>query len=355
MQCKARTALLSICASLLQLSATQAAAEVQFKLTTETVGDSALHSPNLPDGSFAPEKEIPRYTGNKVSIQWKQSHLLTLETELSQFRFTSLRDRFALNGFSLLARRKLAASTAHKSNTLEFRVASNYADTIHKNSYTEAGDTVITSLTIDKPSDLFVQAGFTHQRAFSADSSWRVFSSIGHLSTRHRGLRGSATNNNCEYDFDFGTSGGEITQTTPCGDIFSFRRQYPDDSALEQDLGISPVKDIEYSAATLKAGGGFSINRNRWSIDIAAYHQQYFRSTIDQRITDDGNQSYDSNQVITTELTHRTTPRLSFSAKLEYNRRQFLDHVPVLYNSFTADSFQKNVVFLAIQARYNLH
>ncbi len=332
----------------------QAAAEVQLSFTTETVGDTATYSPNLPDGGFATAREFSRYSGRRVAIEWKTTKRLTLETELSQFEFVSLRDRFNTTGFSLLARQTLENSTPQNTTTLEFRVASNYADAINKNSYTNAGDNVITGLTVNRPGDLTVQAGFNHQTELTSTSNWRIYSSIGHLRTRHSGVYGTATNGNCKYDFNFGNNGGQITQAIPCGDVFSFSRQYPDDNSLEQDLGISPTKDITYSATMFKAGGGFSIRRNLWLLNVNAYFQQYFRSAIDQRINESGNTSYDSNRVFSTELIHQTTSRLSFSAKVEYNRRQFLNHTPFLYNSFTAGGFGNDAIFFAFETRYYL-
>ena len=354
MQSVARIASVCISAGLLQLPVAQASAALSVALSTETVGDSATYSPNLREGGFAAAQEIPRYTGNRVAIDWKVSERLSFESEIAQFHFATLRDRFDLNSFSLLARRTLAAATARKRTAFEFRVAGNYSDSIHKNSFTEAGDTLITGLTIDQPGDISVQAGFSHQRAFTSNSTWQIFSSVGHLRTRHNGVQGSATNNDCQYDFDFGTSGGRINQATPCGDVVSFSREYPDDSSLEQDLGISPAKDIAYSATMLKAGGGFSYKRNLWLLDINAYYQRYLRSGIDQRITASGNTSYESNLVFATKISRQATRRLSFSATVEYNQRQFLDQAPVLYNSFTADGFSSDALLFGLEVRYNL-
>jgi len=73
---------------------------------------------------------------------------------------------------------------------------------------------------------------------------------------------------------------------------------------------------------------------------------------IDQRILANDGEIYNNNQVVALEAGNHHFRNLELNARLEYNRHQLLDEVPLLYTRLTASRFKNDALFFTFGARY---
>ncbi len=323
---------------------------ISLSAEARTVGKTVDHSPNLPDGGLAVPVKRGRFQAHKFGIDWQISDKLALHSGFSRLDFTSLRDQYTLNRIEFITRQRL-----NRRSTIEFGLTTNFARSLTKNSFTTIGDSTVRNLKIDNPRDYTLHSGFVFTIPLSATSALSLHSAAGFLQTTNSGTSGSISNGNCNYDFDFNNNGGRLTQTEPCGDIVSLTRNYPTDQAIESEYGISPGRDTAYTAKFYRVGVEYSVKKGRWHSSFALYHQQLNRGDLDQRLSSRRLESFRNNQTAIIEATRLTNSHWDFGATLQYQRRQFMGDVPVLYTGMTAQRFKDDVLMFSLKLNYSIH
>jgi hypothetical protein len=325
-------------------------------LGVATVGDKVQYSPNLPEGGFRPAESRQRYAGNLVSAQWSLDDALSLSAVLESRRFTSLRDSFEFRFYQLDASFALPALEGGTTTSVDLSIATNRAARLHKNSYTSFGDNLIKEVTVSSPRDMQWRASLRQVKQLTDKTSYGFFSGLGQTWTQHREISGMGVDTSgCQYDFNFNTGGGVVSQRDVCGSVRSMLRVYPNEDSIERDLSVAPTMDMQNNAWFYRVGGNFSTRYKKWRAQLAFYHQRYWRSVLDQRIRSYGGEVYDRNNVVTLQATRFLSPRLSYTAALQYNEHQFLDELPVLYTRLTSERFAGDSVHFVVRMNYQFN
>lgn len=189
---------------------------------------------------------------------------------------------------------------------------------------------------------------------FLSSGTFNTYSAVGYIKSVNTRTTGTITRNNCNYEFSFGANGGVVEQDGVCGDVVSLKRNYPTEQSIESDYDVSPVSDTSFSAQFYKVGGEFAWTSHHWHSRIGLYYQHTDRGVLDQRIANRQQPGFRHNHTAFTETTRTTRSGWAFGARLEYQRRQFLDTAPMLYTTFTSHRFERDVLLLTLNLHYAL-
>ncbi len=329
------------------------AAPVQLTVEHKTVGDTVQYTPNLRSGGFASPTRKKRFQESSLRFFWQTTSGVSVEGGLSERSFTTLRDHF---GFlqSHLTLRLALYNTAEQKTSLWVSLSSNRASALQKNSYTAIGNQVIRSVTVQSPSDYSLEFGSDWNVNLGPHSRIHAQFSLGSTDTYNAGLNGDLARGNCDYQFEFGQSGGSVELSDPCGDMTALSRIYPNDATVNQEFGVSPANDLRNRAVFTRVGIGVSKSFSTWSVGANYYYQQYFRDKLDNSIESSGNNTYKYNQVLSLTARRQLTRQITLGAQADYHRHRYLDEVPVLYTRLTSDRFEDDAVFFSINMTYNL-
>lgn len=320
-----------------------------------TVGDRVDYSPNLAGGGFVDPVRKRRFTSHQLSADWISTRNLTLRGSIAFRNFTSLRDQFNFSTYRINASYLLPAMSKDSTTSLDISIGTNRAEHLHKNSFTQVGDNLIKQVTVKSPSDFYWRASLTQEKSLTDRIRFGYFSGVGQTISSHRGLVGTGVDSSgCKYDFQLSTDSGVVDQQDICGNIYSMRRTYPDESSIYNDLQVSPRSDLQNNAWFYRVGGTLTSSFKYWQTKLEFYHQRYIRKELDRRIRNQGGEVYDANNVFSFQAIHFVTKNLSYGATLEYHKHQFLDELPVLYTRLTSDRFAGDVVHLTLQLNYML-
>ena len=322
---------------------------ITLRLHGETAGDNVAYAPNLADGTHAEAKDRPRYLAGGVALDWNLNERVDINVSLLQRKFATLRDRFNIQSYAISLRYLMPGKQADRQLILSIDAAGNQSPGIHKNSFTRYGDHFLRSVEIQQPFDQQIQGGVTAVVDLNPNTAWSVFTGLGYIRTGHSSISGvSESSEGCPYRFTTGGGTGSLEQIGPCGDVLAFNQEFPDYQAVQARLGFDPDKDINHEAVFWRIGGSFQFSKERISGSVGYYYQHFDRGEFDERIRDRKNIAFTHNHTLGARVNYRLKKNLSISAKAEYNRRQFLGHLPILYTGVTSDRFSEDVLYFSL-------
>lgn len=324
---------------------------IEIEVQHKTVGDKVAYSPNLPDGTNAPPSQRSRFGEDTAAMVWNFSDRFSIDGSLSQRRFVTLRDDFEFNASRIGLQYRLAAGV-HSSTFLTFDISSNRSKELRKNSYTTIENSVIKEVSVRRPRDLQWNLGLKKEYQFGAGIRLSMSGLVGRTDSRHSGIEGEIAQGGCNYGFDFGNSGGEVSQIGQCGSLLEVTRIYPTDSTVESEFNVSPVLDFQNKSDFVGVGAAALKELGSWELGAEFYYQRYFRDSLDERITAAGGQAHRGVYTFTTTATYSFTPNLSITAMAEYHSNRYINQVPVLYTTITSSRFDEDAVFLSLGAKY---
>ncbi len=329
---------------------------LDIRLNLESVGDSVDYAPNLEVGSYAKAERQQRYQSFSIDADWKVNPLFRMISRLQKRALTSKRDKFELYAYSLALHYSLPINSNNKQYSVSLGVAGNTVSELDKNSYSHFEEKLLTSVQIIQPYDIQIQANIAATLKLSPTVYWSLQTGLGHVVTGHSSIIGiGKSRDGCMYRFETGDGVGSLRQIGPCGDVLQFSQEYPDYEAVKENLGFDPEKDISSQMGYVQMGSSLSKAFGNGRYSVAYYYQQWDRGEFDNRIRQRGGSVVTTNQTFAARLDYRLSTRWGLGFQVEYQQRQLLNQLPVLYTGVTSDRFSDDALLFSLSATYSFH
>ena len=319
-----------------------------------TVNDDVAYSPNLPAGGFAPAQNKARFNSNRIKLSYSTSVNSRIDVGLGQLRMTSLRDEFVINSLKAGIQRTVYTSVDRKYGLdLGLFTGFNYATQIHKNSYTNFGDQLITDVRLLNPRDYRLTLAGKLGVVLTDQLQLTVELNGGSTRTTQRSIKGMARlSNNCRFQFNANESSATVRQLDSCGRLQSFERQYNSDNTLTEELGFSVARDISYTEYFAGTRVALTWRKDKLRLKAGYAARGYNRPTLDSRIRNSGDQPVTSSQQLDVGVYRDIFDHWQISTGAIYQKSAFLDDVPFLYSALTNQRYQdKNVLRFQFELR----
>ena len=317
-----------------------ARAAVDLTISMESVGDTVDQSPNLAEGGFAPPESKPRFQAFTAGIDWTFDARTSVSFSAGRNELNSLRDSFEINQIALSAYRRISPDRVPYTFRLHAALTFNYVDQLIKNSYTTYNGATLTSASISQPEDRTLSIGLSGSRLVSKGFKFAGRVNAGMISSDHESMQGvGKSQDDCSYSFSTDGSTGSLVQLETCGPLVSYSQQFANEDGVEDRLGFRSSQDVAHSARFLEVGGGVAWSRQSISIGVDYQFRQYYRDTIDERISENGDTPTTFSQTARAALTYRLGSNWSLSLASIYQTAPYLDEIPLLYTAFTSERY----------------
>lgn len=328
----------TLLSSLVGADTAHAAVGVTFSI--ESVGDSVDQAPNLAEGGYAPAQSQPRFQAFTAGIDWTLDARTSLRFSGGRNELNSLRDSFQINQIALSAYRRISPDLVPYSFGLHAALTFNYVDQLVKNSYTTYNGATLTSASISQPEDRTLSVGLSGSRLLSKGFTLAGRVNGGMISSDHESMQGvGKSQDDCSYSFTTDGTTGSLVQLEACGPLVSYSQQFANEDGVEDRLGFRSSQDVAHSARFMEIGGGLGWSHQSISIDIDYRLRQYYRDTIDDRISENGDTPTTVSQTARAALTYRLGRQWSLSLASIYQTAPYLDEIPLLYTAFTSERY----------------
>ncbi len=328
---------------------------INARLQLETVGDEVGYAPNLEEGEYASEQMRSRYKSALLNLEWRLTDKIKITGQLQQRKLTSKRDEFDLNAYSLGINYRFSGNNANNFYLWSLGVYGNHSSIFDKNSYTRYGESLLTSVQIKNPYDLTFHSNLSTVVELNSTFQWATVTGVGYSVTGHSDISGyGESGSGCQYQFEVGDGNGNLQQIGPCGDVLAFSQEFPNYKAVQNSLGFDPDKDIDSRSVFVLLGGSLQKVYGDVDTSLGYYYQRFNRGKFDDRIENKGNLAIIDNHTLAARMRYHYSEDLNIGAQIEYNRRQLLNQVPLLYTGITSDKFSSDVVFFSLSLSFTI-
>ena len=168
-----------------------------------------------------------------------------------------------------------------------------------------------------------------------ADTGWAIsgFAGAGTSEVTRSSVSGKATISGCDYQLQFGEARLTALPMPGCPRALIV-------SVPNQLLAVDALAETRYRSVYGHAGGAVHWQSSPWRLALGAELQQWQRSGQEERQT--------RNAVVASEAAHALTPTLSVVLRGQYQHRQMLSEVPMLYNTRSATTARRRVVAVSV-------
>lgn len=223
------------------------------------------------------------------------------------------------------------------------------SDRLTKSSYTRIDDYKITSLELSEPVGNQLQLNLLMSRPVTPGKQITGFIGFGLSDVDYESLTGRFSDeNNCEFAFELEKKNGVINQVGRCDNIISRKITMPNPESVENNIGSNPEDDFKYSSTFFQIGVGAEWKKGPWRTRLGYYFQKFYRNGVDQRVSTQGSQSVSSSHSFTAETSYRLIKSLGIFIRGEYVSNRLLTMAPFIYNSYTAERFTKDGLFISM-------
>jgi hypothetical protein len=162
----------------------------------------------------------------------------------------------------------------------------------------------------------------------------------GLTSSAHDSLQGQGqSDEGCEYEFNTSGQTGSLTQLGSCGALLRYEQQFANKDGVEDRLRFRASEDVAYQAHFIEAGLQLDWTHKAWSFSTALQARQYFRDSLDRRISANGDTPTQLSQTASVEMQYQLNRRWSLGLLSTYQSAPFLDDIPMLYTAFTRERY----------------
>ncbi|WP_211455036.1 hypothetical protein [Collimonas antrihumi] len=295
------------------------------------------------DTNFA-GTNVGDYHGAHVRAGVAITPRLWVDGALWERRISYRNDVAKINTWQVAAQYKLVEGSGYlPSMALRLGAWGNYADALTKTSSTSVAGVTLNSVTVADPKDVQYQLDLINTWLILAHTELSMFVSAGGSRVSVGKISGTATENGCHYNVDFGSTAvvGALSQQCNANTVIDRF------SAPNSAYGINVQKETQYNAVYFQAGLTGKWSMDDWQVRAGYQYQALNRNHIDDIIQSRGGIATKSNQILMGEIMYKIVKNAAIFVRGEYMSHQFTGEIPFAYNTLTAQRFNQRYGILS--------
>lgn len=355
----------------------------RIEIGTETVGDRVDYEPHRDAGGFEPIESRQRYRAAFLSLEAAPTPELVLSGELWHREITSRRDIYAVHSLELGFRYRLRAPLVQRRRVTDAivslsdrpsksvlqrqrawldslgltaygSIASNFSDSIDKNSWTHYEDVLVKQASFRSPRDLRAQAGLVATLRIAERIRLAAYAGAGLSLSEFEQFDGRLVQDGCDYAFDVSEAGGQVALSEPCGDLLTASQSFASGAAFTDEYDV----DLEHDLAGTARFAGFGLqairSSERLDLGIGYHNQRFARGKSAARMRERGIKPINENHSVAAWMDWRLGPRLTVSGAFEYSLHPLINRLQMLYTGFTSERFEQDAASVRLGVSYRL-